>query len=244
MVAGTTTEALVMNSASVISQLTNTISLQNEKAMESNILGCKEIEKQVERKEKKRDKTNDLHPAIMNMLLCAVTTQSNNKREEISSTCQRFINSKNVGLAQYKLIHQLKTGGFPNVTFALGTTKALFLGKFLYADLRTSNNFTIFAFHEQEPNSWNQQTDFLICHLIQEQGQKKSLNKIKALLKQAVYIPSDFVCLGTQLQLFVAAPSIFFREESVCMDKVECLLLLLGQIKKSVWDQIVIQILH
>jgi hypothetical protein len=51
------------------------------------------------------------------------------------------------------------------------------------------------------PHQANQQTDFLICHLIQEQGQKKSLDAIKASLKQAVHVPSNFVSLGTQLQL-------------------------------------------
>ncbi len=198
-VAGNTTGALVINSALVIRQLTNAISLQNEEAMESNNLRRKEIERQVESKEKKKDKTKDLHPVIMNMLLCAATTHSINEREEITPTCQCFINAKNFGLPQYKLIHQFKTGGFPDISFASGTTPAHFLGKFLYADLSTPSNFTIFAFHEQEPNSSNQQTDFLICHLIKEQGQKKSLDKIKASLKQAVHVPSDFVGLGTLL---------------------------------------------
>jgi hypothetical protein len=98
-------------------------------------------------------------------------------------------------------------GGFPGITFALGTTQALYLGK-NYAYSSTSSNFAVFAFHEQEPNSSNQQTDFLIRHLIQEQGQKKSLDEIKASLKQAVHESLDFVCLGTQLQLFAAASSI------------------------------------
>ncbi len=91
----------------------------------------------------------------MNMLLCTAATHSNNKRNEIAPTCQQFINAKNVGLAQYELIHQFKIGGFPNVTFGLGTTQALFLGEFLYADSSTLSNFTVFAFHKQEPNSSN-----------------------------------------------------------------------------------------
>jgi hypothetical protein len=199
---------------------------KNEEAMESNNLYCKEIERQVEHEEKKKDKTKDLHPAIMNMLLRPAVTYSNDKREVITQTCQRFINANNVGQAQSKLINQFKTGGFPDVTFALGTTQALFLGKFLYADLSSPSNFTIFAFHKQEPNSSNQQTYFLICHFIQEQGQKKSLDKFKASFKQAVHILSDFVSLGTKLQLFVGALSIFFGEESVCTDKLKHLLLL------------------
>jgi hypothetical protein len=44
-VAGNTAEALVIDSAVVISQLTNTISLKNKEAMESNNLRCKDIER-------------------------------------------------------------------------------------------------------------------------------------------------------------------------------------------------------
>jgi hypothetical protein len=95
----------------------------------------------------------------------------------------RFSNAINIRLAQYGLIHQFKECAFPDVTFASGTTQALFLGEFLYADSSTMSNFTVFAFHKQEPNSANQQTDFLICHLIEEQGQTKSLNEIKASLR-------------------------------------------------------------
>jgi hypothetical protein len=91
----------------------------------------------------------------------------------------------NVGLAQYKLIHQFKEGGFPDATFASGTTQALFLGEFLCADSSIPSNFTVFAFHEQDPNHANQETGFLICHLIQKQGQKKFLDEIKASLKQS-----------------------------------------------------------
>jgi hypothetical protein len=92
--------------------------------------------------------------------------KTNEETDEIAPTCLRFTNAKNVGLPQYKLIHQFKEGSFPDVTFALGTTQALFPGKSLYADSSTQSNFTVFAFHEQEPNCANQQTGFLICHLI------------------------------------------------------------------------------
>jgi hypothetical protein len=134
------------------------------------------------------------------MLQRAAATHKNEKTEEITLTCLRNINAKNVRLAQYELIHQFMEGSFPDVTFASGTTLALFLVEILYADSSIPRNFTVFAFHKQELNSANQQTDYLICHLIQEQGQKKSLGEIKASLKQAVHIPSDFVSLlGTQL---------------------------------------------
>jgi hypothetical protein len=109
----------------------------------------------------------------------------------------------------------------------LGTTQALFLGEFLYADSSTPSNFTVFAFHKQEPNSANQQADYLICHLILEQSQKKFLDEIKASLKQAVHKTSIFVSLGrTQFQLLAVASSIFFGDESICTDHLKHLLLL------------------
>jgi hypothetical protein len=92
-------------------------------------------------------------------------------------------------LAQYELIHQLKEGSFPDVTFALGTTQALFLGVFLYEGSSTPRNSTVFAFHKQEPNSTILQMDFLICHLIQEQSQKKSIDESRLHLnKQYTYL--------------------------------------------------------
>jgi hypothetical protein len=53
-----------------------------------------------------------------------------------------------------------------------------------------------------------------------------------------VYIPKDFVGLGTQLQLFATASSIFFGSKSFCTEKLNQLLLLVGYNKKPFRDQI------
>jgi hypothetical protein len=71
------------------------------------------------------------------------------------------------------------------------------VGGFLYADSSTPSYFTLFTFHKQEPNLDNRQHDYLICHLIQVEGQKKSIEEIKALLKQSSHVPSNFNGLGT-----------------------------------------------
>jgi nucleoside phosphorylase len=105
-------------------------------------------------------------------------------------------------MAQYELVHQFKDLGFPDIGFAQGTAQALFVGDFLYADSSTPSNFTVFAFHEQEPLSDSRQNDYLICQLVQIQGQKKSLDKIKASLKKTVHISTEFNSMGTQFQLF------------------------------------------
>jgi hypothetical protein len=136
-------------------------------------------------------------------------------------------------MAQYDLVHQIKEQGFHDITFVLGTTNALYMGGFLYADSSTPSNFAIFAFHEQKPNLDNCQQDYLICNLIQVEGQEKSLKEIKASLKQSVHVPSNFNGLGTQIQLFGAASTIFFGEDSVCTSSLNQLLTMIGRNKKS-----------
>jgi hypothetical protein len=84
----------------------------------------------------------------------------------------------------------------------------------------------------------NRQHNYLIYHLIQVEGQTKSLEEIKALLKQSVHLPSDFNGLGTPTQLFGAASTIFFGEDSACISNLNQLLTMIGRNKRSLQDQI------
>jgi hypothetical protein len=80
------------------------------------------------------------------MIARAAALSSNDKNENLPETFIRFVNCGNVGMAQYNLVHQFEEQGFPNVAFALGTMQALFIREFLYSDLSTPSNFTIFCF--------------------------------------------------------------------------------------------------
>jgi hypothetical protein len=57
-------------------------------------------------------------------------------------------------------------------------------------------------------------------------------------LKQSVHIPSNFNGLGTQIQLFGAALTIFFGEDSVYTSNLTQLITMIGRNKKSFQDQI------
>ncbi len=172
------------------------------------------------------------------MLKRAAATDPHDNKSEIAPSCLRFINSDNVGMAQFELTHQFSSYRVDDVGFAAGTVQALHVGEFLYIDSSTPSNFTVFAFYEQAPNSGVQQMDYLICHLIQEQGQKKSLDEIKSSLKQTVHVTKDFDGLGSQLVLFATASAIFFGRESTCTDKLDQLVLLVGRNKKALRDQL------
>jgi hypothetical protein len=73
------------------------------------------------------------------------------------------------------------------------------------------------------------------------EGQKKTFDKVKASLKQAVHIPSDYTGLSTQIQLFGAACNIFFGEDSICTTSMRQLLLIVNRQKKSFCDQIALE---
>ncbi len=90
---------------SVISQLTNAISNQNEEAIESNRLRCQEIERTINKEESKKDRAKKNHTLIIKMIRRASAKSSTNKLEALSAMCIRFINLENVGMAQYELIH-------------------------------------------------------------------------------------------------------------------------------------------
>jgi len=228
-VAGT---SVSLDSSSVISQLTNAISAQNKDATESNRLRCQEIERTINKEETKKNRTKKIRTSIINMIGCASAKSSTDESVAISATCPHFLNSNNVGMAQYELVHQFKEMSFTDVGFAQGSALALFVGDLLYADTSTPSNFTVFTFHEQEPLSDSYENDFLICQLVQTQGQKKSLDIIKASMKQTDLVPTDFNSMGTQLQLFAAACEIFFGDESVCSTSLRQLLLTIGCNKK------------
>jgi hypothetical protein len=183
---------MVANNDAVLLQLTAAISAQNKAATKSNNLQCSEIHRQLSKDKSKKDRTKKIHPSILKMIAHAAAISLNDENKNLPETFIHFVNCDNVGMAQYDLVHQFKEQGFPNVAFALGNMQALFIGEFPYSDSSTSSNFTIFVFHEQEPNSNNCQQDYLICHLLQIKGQKKSLEEIKALLKQVVHVPSNY----------------------------------------------------
>ena len=84
---------------------------------------------------------------ILNMLKQAAATNAHDKNSNISPSCLRFMNSDNVGMAQFELSHQFASYRLDDVGFAAGTVQALHVGEFLYSDFSTPSNFTVFTFY-------------------------------------------------------------------------------------------------
>ena len=89
-------EAIVLDSTTVISQLTNALTIV---IIERNLILAEELD------EKKKDRTKKLHSVILNMLKKTAAVSSHHEDSKISAPCLRFINSDNVGMAQFELTH-------------------------------------------------------------------------------------------------------------------------------------------
>ena len=231
--------AASLDDISVISQLTNAISTQNKEAIKiKQTLPPKYRTHNIEKEETKKDRTHKIHPSIIKMIGLTSAKSLTDESEALPTTCTRFLNSDNVEMAQCKPIHQFKELVFPYIGFAQGMTQALYVNDFLYANSSTPSNFTVFAFHEQEPLLDSRQNDSLIFQSVQTQGQKKLLDKMKTSLKQTVHVPTNFNTIGTQLQLFYARYEIFFCNECICTTSLQQLLITAGGNKKTFRDHI------
>jgi hypothetical protein len=118
-------EALVLDRNTVISQLANALTIQNEHLEDANVINHKNQILAEERKEKEKDQTKKIHPAILSMLKRAAATDPHDDDSDIAPSCLRFINSDNVGMAQFELTHQFASYRLDDVSFAAGTVQAL-----------------------------------------------------------------------------------------------------------------------
>ena len=227
------------DNADILKQLTTSIARQTEEAATSNQLRKDEIERKREHDDVKKDRTKKyLHASVMRMIQNGSATSRLEIDIQLTQACLKFLNATSQGHAEQELHHQFSTLNLTDVCFAPGTIQNLYLGEFTYGNSSSPSNFTVFAFYEQPPLSNAKQENYLTCHLIHENGQKQSLDEIKASMKQEVIVPKDYNSMGTQLQYFVGAVEIFFGAESILRIELNKLLHQVGVYKKQFRDMI------
>jgi hypothetical protein len=110
----------------LVRQLTHGVAAQTEVIAESNNIQERFFKRQDNREEAKKDRTKKIHTCIIKMIGRAAATRGDDSLF-LPATCLRFFNQETVGMAQYNLVHQFKELRAPDVTFASGTTNALFI---------------------------------------------------------------------------------------------------------------------
>ena len=200
----------------VLQQLTASISRQTDEAKAQNEILNRQLEYNIDKEEKKKDRFKKLHSSTKQLILFASAEEATDVPTEANEDCKRFINAETVGVAEQELNLQFKKLGLQDAAFSTGLTQALYLGKFQWADKSTPSNFSPFSFFEVEPlQAADQQNRHLILHLVETQGKGKTLDEIKAGNKQEVKAPTKYLEMYHQLNFFAGACSIFFGPKSI-----------------------------
>ena len=211
----------------VLHQLAASISRQSDEAKTQNELLTRQLEHNLDKEDKKKDRFKKLHSSTKQLILFASATDADDVPLEVEDSCKRFINAETVGIAEQELNLQFKNLGLHDAAFSPGLTQALYAGKFTWADKSTPSNFSPFSFFEVEPLAIaDQQNRHLILHLVETQGKGKTLDEIKASNKQEVKAPTTYLELIHQLNFFAGACSIFFGENSIACQAVTALVAL------------------
>ena len=211
----------------ILQQLAASISRQSDEAKTQNELLTRQLEHNLEKDEKKKDRFKKLHSSTKQLILFASAEDADDVPAEVSESCKRFINAETMGIAEQELNLQFKNLGLQDAAFSPGLTQALYSGKFVWADKSTPSNFSPFSFFEVEPLAIaEQQNRHLILHLVETQGKGKTLDEIKASNKQEVKAPTTYLEMVHQLTFFAGACSIFFGENSIPCQAVTALVAL------------------
>ena len=132
-----------------------------------NELITRQLDHNIEKDEKKKNRLKKLHPSVLKLILFASAEDPSSVPLNVTDSCKRFINSDTEGLADLELITQFKNRNLHNVAFSAGLTQALYNGRFQWSDPSTPSNFSPFSMFEAEPIQLaEQQNRHFILHVI------------------------------------------------------------------------------
>jgi hypothetical protein len=149
----------------VIHQLTIAIAAQNKAATESNDIHRNKIQHQ-QNKEKNKKKIQQRRSNLESSR-CFAEQQPGPRATKMKISLilsLNFSNAKMLAWLNMTLCINLRNKGSPMLFLYQAPHEHFLLGS-PYSDSSTPSNFTIFTFHEQEPNFNDCQQDYLICHL-------------------------------------------------------------------------------
>ena len=204
----------------VLEQLAENLSTQSEALKSMTDLHKKEYARREATDEAKKDRTKDLHHTIKHMLLVASTSSVEvATRTELVKTCKDFLNQKTVGAAEMELAHGFAKMRMSDVTFAQGTTMALYHGSFLYKSPGAPCNFSGFSFYQKNQQGGTGKGEDLndraiLLHMMAEHGKGKSYEEVKSMTKQTVVVPMTIYALHRQILFLGGASELFFGNAS------------------------------
>jgi hypothetical protein len=217
----------------VLQQLVHSISRQSDEAAAANELMTRQLEFNLEKDDKKKDRIKKLHQAVKQLILFASAEDADSVPDEPLESCKRFLNAETDGIADQELNMQFKNLNLNDAAFSIGFTQALYNGKFLWADSGTPSNFSPFCIFEVEPLlAAEQQNRHFTLHIVQTQGKGRTIDEIKSSSKQEVKAPTTYIELTQQLNYFAGACQIFFGEHSAATTSIRAIVVSIEKYKQ------------
>lgn len=219
----TPTPTLTNANDAILQQLAVSITRQSEIGETHNELFARQLEHNMEKEDKKKDRLKKFHPSIKQLILFASADDADMVPEEILDSCKRVINADNVINAEQELNLQFGNLGMQDAHFAPGFVTALYSGKFVWSKNFTPNNLSPFMICEGEPllSPENNQRR-LTLHLEDTTG--KTSDDITTGGKLTVKAPTTFHEMLQQLKFFHGACTIFFGPSSVAVTSLKALI--------------------
>ena len=209
----------------ILQQLAHSISRQSDEAAAANELMTRQLEFNMEKDDKKKDRIKKLHTSIKQLILFASADDMDSVPDEPFDSCKRFMNAETDGTADQELNIQFKNLHLNDAAFSIRFTQALYNGRFLWSDSSTPSNFSPFCIFEIEPLlAAEQQNRHFILHIVQTQGKGRTLDEIKSSSKQQVKAPTTYTEQIQQLKYFAGACEIFFGPNSASTASIKALI--------------------
>ena len=101
-------QPLATTNDAILQQLANSISRQSDEAAVANELMTRQLEFNIEKDDKKKDRIKKLHQSVKQLLLFASADDADSVPDEPLESCKRFINAKTDGIANQELNIQFK----------------------------------------------------------------------------------------------------------------------------------------
>ena len=214
---------ITMGNDAILRQLTVSITRQMEEAATHNELIARQLEHNLEKEDKKKDRLKKFHSSIKQLILFASADDAENVPDEIRESCKRVFNAETITNAEQELTLQFGNLGMQDATFAPGFVSALYSGKFLWNRNFTPSNFSPFMIGEGEPLlSAEQQPRRFVLHLEDTKG--KTSDEMVAGGKNTIKAPTTYHEMHQQLKYFHGACSIFFGPTSIACTSLNALL--------------------
>jgi hypothetical protein len=217
---------------SLVRQMGVALANLNETLKSQQELTKKQIELSKDKPLEKKDRTKKFHPSIIPMLKMAASDDRETMANKIANSASSFFNCSTIGAAEKELQSQLETMGLGWTGFASGLTTSMYTAHIFWANLIDPKNFSDFFCNHRHANDQDHTGRFIVLHLQERLGKAKTLDEIKALMKQTLTVPKDFHQMLDGLKIFTGLNAILDGGQEVS-ENLENLTITIAEIKKS-----------